>query len=50
VFWCYNYVWGKNGDGTIVSANAFVNRSFPPRVVVAGNPAKITSENIYWKM
>lgn len=40
----------KIGDGSIISANALVNRSFPPHIVAAGNPAKITLENISWKM
>ena len=40
----------KIGDGSIISANALVNRPFPPHIVAAGNPAKITLENINWKM
>lgn len=40
----------KIGDGSIISANALVNRSFPSHIVAAGNPAKITLENISWKM
>ena len=40
----------KIGDGTIISANTFVNSSWPARVVVAGSPAHITQKNVYWKM
>ena len=40
----------KIGDGTIISANTFVNRSFPARCVVSSEPARITNHNIYWKM
>lgn len=29
------------GDNVIVGTNTLVNRSFPPNVVIAGNPAKI---------
>jgi len=28
------------GDGTIVVANSFVNKSFPAHSKIAGNPAK----------
>lgn len=40
----------KIGDGSIVGANSLVNKSFPPHVVISGNPANITQENISWKM
>lgn len=40
----------KIGDGTIVGARSVVNRSLPPHVTVAGNPAQIGSEGIEWKM
>lgn len=29
------------GEGTIVGCNSFVNRSFPPKSKIAGNPAKM---------
>lgn len=38
------------GDGTIISANTFVNRSFPARCVVSSEPARINGHKIYWKM
>ena len=40
----------KIGDGTIISANTFVNKSFPARCVVSSEPARITNHNIYWKI
>ena len=40
----------KIGDGTIVGAQSVVNKSLPPHVTVAGNPAQIGSEGIEWKM
>ena len=40
----------KIGDGTIISANTFVNKSFPARCVVSSEPTQITGHNIFWKM
>lgn len=40
----------KIGDGSIVGAKTLLNKSLPPHVVVYGNPARITQENISWKM
>lgn len=40
----------KIGNGSIVGADSLVNKSLPPHVVVSGNPARITLENINWKM
>jgi acetyltransferase-like isoleucine patch superfamily enzyme len=36
------------GEGAIVAANAVVTKDVPPRVIVAGNPAKVVRENIEW--
>lgn len=40
----------KIGDGTIIGARSVVNKSFPSHVTVSGNPAKIGTEGIEWKM
>lgn len=40
----------KVGDGTIVSAHTIINRTFPSNVVVSGNPARIGTEDVEWKM
>lgn len=40
----------KIGDGSIIGAKSVISRSFPAHVSVSGNPAKINSEGIEWKM
>lgn len=37
------------GEGCVVAAGSVVTKSFPPRCVIGGNPAKIIRENVYWK-
>jgi len=54
-----NHVWiGQNaailkgvtiGDGAIVAANAVVTKDVPAHSAVAGNPARVIKENVYWK-
>ena len=54
-----NHVWigqgasvlkGVNlGEGAIVAANAVVTKDVPAHCAVAGNPAKVIKENVYWK-
>lgn len=34
------------GEGAVIGAGSLVNKNVPPRVMVAGNPAKIIKENI----
>lgn len=36
----------KIGDCSIVGANSFVNRSFPKGSIVAGNPARLTDNEV----
>ncbi len=53
-----NHVWiGMNvtilkgvtiGDGVVIAAGSLVNKSVPPRCMVAGNPAKVVKENVQW--
>jgi len=38
------------GDGCVVAAGAVVTRSFPPRTLLGGVPAKIIRENVNWKL
>lgn len=40
----------KIGDGTIVGAGSIVNKSLPAHVTASGNPVKIGTEGIEWKM
>lgn len=40
----------KIGDGTIIGANSTVISSLPANCIASGFPAKITQENILWKM
>lgn len=54
-----NHVWiGCNstilagtiiGDNCIVAAGSVVKGSFPPGVLIAGNPARMVKENVVWK-
>ena len=37
------------GDGSIIAAGAIVTKDVPARSIVAGVPAKVVKENIYWK-
>ncbi|MXS69622.1 acyltransferase [Flavobacteriaceae bacterium W22] len=37
------------GDGCIVAAGSIVNKSFPPKCLIGGTPAKIIKENVEWK-
>lgn len=54
-----NHVWIGQGasilkgvnidDGSIVAANAVVTKDVPAHCAVAGNPARVIKENVYWK-
>lgn len=37
------------GEGAVVAANAVVTKDVPPHTLVAGNPAKVIRENVYWR-
>ena len=37
------------GDGAVISANSVVTSNVPAHSIVAGNPAKVVAENIYWR-
>lgn len=37
------------GNGSIVAAGAVVTKNVPAHSLVAGNPAKIIRENVYWQ-
>lgn len=37
------------GDNVIVAAGSVVTKSFPPNVVIGGNPARIIKENYTWR-
>lgn len=52
VWICNNVIITKGvtiGDGSVVAAGSIVTKDVPPNCCVAGNPAKIVKENIYWK-
>lgn len=36
------------GDGAIIASKAVVTKDVPPHAVVAGVPAKVIEENVYW--
>ena len=54
-----NHVWIGNramilkgvtiGDGAIISAGAIVTKDVPSHCIVAGIPAKVIKENVYWR-
>lgn len=39
----------KLGDGSVVGAFSMVNKAFPNNCIIAGTPAKIIRENVFWK-
>lgn len=38
------------GDNVVVAANSVVTKSIPSDCIVAGNPAKVTKNNIKWQL
>lgn len=54
-----NHVWvgygavlfggAQLGNGSVVGAFSMVNKKFPNNCIVAGTPAKIIKENVFWK-
>lgn len=38
------------GEGCVIAAGSVVTKSFPPRCLVGGNPARILRENVSWKL
>ena len=37
------------GDGAVIAAGSVVTKDVPPKCLVAGNPAKVIKENVWWK-
>lgn len=37
------------GDGAVIAAGSVVTKDVPEKTLVAGNPAKVIKENVWWK-
>lgn len=37
------------GEGSVIAAGSVVTRDVPEKCLVAGNPAKVIKENVWWK-
>ena len=37
------------GEGSVIGAGAVVTKTIPPRVLAAGNPARVIRENVEWQ-